>query len=129
MIDPTQITHLAHETLAFLAQHSPWAEQLAEKAGAAAIPLAVKETWELVKSRLSATPEGAEALTQLASTPTPQAAEPLKQPLLAALQADPAFARQLSRLVLTGSGNLVAQGDNNKQAKVDNSQDIHISIS
>jgi hypothetical protein len=56
------------------------------------------------------------------------AVESLKQPLLAALQSDPVFAAELSRLVIIGSDNQLAAGDNNKQAKVTGSSNVNINI-
>ena len=126
MTDPATISKLATEALAFLAPHAPW---LADKLGGAALSQAVREAWDLVKSKLTSSQEGKEALHQLESAPSPEAAaESLKPPLLAALQSDPDFAAQLSRLVITGSDNQVAVGDNNKQAKVTGSSKVNISI-
>ena len=126
MSDPATILKLATGALAFLAPHTPW---LADKLGGAAVSQAVRETWELVKRKLTSTKEGKEALDRLASASSPEVAvESLKSPLLAALQLDPDFAEQLSRLVIVGSDNQVALGDNNKQAKVTGSTDVKISI-
>jgi hypothetical protein len=47
----------------------------------------------------------------------------MKAPLLTALESDQNFATQLPRLVLIGSENQIAAGDNNKQAKVIGSED------
>ena len=64
------------------------------------------------------------------SAPSPEAAvESLQPPLLAALQSDPDFAEQLSRLVIVGSDNQITLGDNNKAAKVSGSTDVKINIS
>jgi hypothetical protein len=126
MTDVATISKLAMEALAFLAPHAPW---LADKLGSAALSQAVRETWELVKRKLTSTQEGREALDQLESAPSPEVAvESLKPPLLAALQSDPAFAAQLSRLVIIGSDNQVAVGDNNQQAKVTGSSNVNINI-
>ena len=126
MIDPVQISKLTTEALAFLAPHVPW---LADKLGGAALSQAVRETWELVKGKLTSTTEGKEALDRLESAPSPEAAvESLQPALLAALQSDPDFAAQLSHLVIAGSDNQLAVGDNNKQAKVTGSSNVNISI-
>jgi hypothetical protein len=126
MIDPATMSKLATEALALLAPHAPW---LADKLGASAVSQAVRETWELVKRKLTSTQEGSRALDQLEFAPSREVAvESLKQPLLAALQSDPAFAAQLSRLVIIGSDNQLATGDNNKQAKVTGSSNVNINI-
>jgi hypothetical protein len=126
MIDPATISKLATEALALLAPHTPW---LADKLGASAVSQAVRETWELVKRKLTSTQEGSRALNQLQFTTSPEAAvESLKPSLLAALQSDPDFAAQLSRLVISGSDNQVSVGDNNQQAKVTGSSNVNIKI-
>jgi hypothetical protein len=126
MTDPATISKLATEALAFLAPHTPW---LADKLGGEALSQAVRETWDLVKHKLTSSQEGKEALHQLEAAPSPEAAvESLKPPLLAALQSDPDFAAQLSRLVIVGSDNQVAAGPGIKQAKVTGSSNVNISI-
>jgi hypothetical protein len=124
MIEPISAIALTHATIVFLTTHAPW---LADKLGGATLTQAVRETWDLVRQKLTSTPEGNEALAKLASEPS-TAAENLTAPLLAALQSDPAFAAQLSRLVISGSDNQVAIGDGNKQAKVTGSNNT-VSIS
>jgi len=114
------------EALAFLAPHAPW---LADEFGTAALSQAVREAWDLVKRKLTSTQEGSDALNQLESASTSEVAvESLNPPLLAALQSDPAFAAQLSCLVIIGSDNQVAVGDNNQQAKVTGSSNVNINI-
>jgi hypothetical protein len=125
MMDPATASKLAAQTLTLLAAHTPW---LAEKVGGAAVTQAVRETWELVKSKLTSSHEGKEALAGLESAPSSQAVESLQQPLVAALQSDADFAERLSRLVVMGSDNQVAAGDNIKQAKVSGSSDVNINI-
>ena len=50
-------------------------------------------------------------------------------PLPKSSAASNAAATQLSRLVVIGSENQIAAGDNNKQAKVTGSENVNISIS
>jgi hypothetical protein len=131
MTDPVSLSILAHATIAFLAQHSPW---IADKVGGAAVTQAVRETWDTVKHKLSSTPEGSTAIARLEAQTVSQPADPatlkgLEPQLVKALESDPDFAAKLRSLVITGSDNQVAQGDNNKQAKVDNSADVKIKIS
>jgi len=125
MIEPVSITAIAGAALAFLAHHAPW---LADKAGGAAVSQAVRETWDLVKHKLSSTTEGQEALKQVESGASP-ATESLKGPLVSALESDQDFATQLSRLVVSGSGNQITVSGNNKLANVVGSSDVKISIS
>jgi hypothetical protein len=124
MIEPVSIAAIATATLTSLAHHAPW---LADKIGGTAISQAVRETWDLVKHKLSSTTEGKEAVAQV-ETGTAPTIESLKAPLLAALESDQNFATQLSRLVVIGSENQIAAGDNNKQAKVTGSENVNISI-
>jgi hypothetical protein len=124
MIEPVNIAAIATATLTSLAHHAPW---LADKVGGSAISQTVRETWDLVKHKLSSTAEGKEALAQV-ETGTAPTIESLKAPLLAALESDQNFAPQLSRLVVIGSENQIAAGDNNKQAKVTGSENVNISI-
>jgi hypothetical protein len=127
MMDPSALLHLANATLALLAPHTPW---LLDKVGGATVTQAVRETWDLMKHKLSSTPEGQQALARAESESSPEAAvESLKPALVAALQSDKDFAEQLSRLVITGSDNQVAAGNNVKQAKVTGSSDVSINIS
>jgi hypothetical protein len=141
MIDPLSLTALASATLTFLAHHSPW---LADKVGAPLLSQAVRETWNLVKKKLTSTHEGNEVLNRLqaepSSQPSPTALESLKATLLDSLHSDPDFATQLSRLVVTnsdnqvtigaiGSDNQITIGTNNKEAKVTGSTDVSITIS
>ena len=129
MTDPVSISILAHATIAFLAQHSPW---IADKVGGAAVSQVVRETWDAVKHKLSSTPDGSAAIKLLESQPSaqpePAALKSLEPQLITALTSDADFAAKLRNLVIS-SGNQVAQGDNNKQAKVDNSTDVKIKIS
>jgi hypothetical protein len=125
MTDPITMPILANATVAFLAHHTPW---LADKLGGAVLSQTVRETRETVKRKLSSTPEGEQALNHLVTQPSAPA-ETLTTPLLNALQSDPDFAAQLSRLIVTGSDNQIAQGDHIKQAKVTGSSVVSINIS
>jgi hypothetical protein len=78
--------------------------------------------------KLTSSPEGQQAVEQLDSVSLPPV-EFLRALLVAALQSDRYFENELSRLIVTGSGHQVVDGDGNKVAKLDGSTNVSISIS
>jgi len=122
MIDPMNHAALADAVIAFLAQHTPW---LADKLAGAALAQPVREAWELVKRKLSSTAKGKQAVDRLAEGEAPHSEE-FRSALLPAIESDPDFAARLRQLVVEGSGNQIAIGDNIKQGNISGSPGAEI---
>lgn len=115
MID---LNTLAGAALELWRQHGPW---LGEKLAGAAVGLAAKETWELLRTKLI-TPGGQEAVQKVEAQPEiDRHWDTLKNHLLDSLEQDAAFREKLTGLVPESSIQQFIQGSGNKQAGILNS--------
>jgi hypothetical protein len=116
---------LANNAIDILRQHAPW---LAGRAGAAVLTQAVKELWELVKSKLSS-PGGEELIQKVESDPAKDRNwDTLKNHLLDAFEADPSFRQKVAGLVAQAPLQQIATGSGNKQANIVGSPGARIEI-
>ena len=114
------LANLAQQALTLFQQHQHW---LLDKAGGAVVALPVRELWEAVKRKLGG---GATEKIELHPEDASQW-ELLRAKLLIALDEDADFRAKMQTLVKEAGISQVANGDNNKQIVVKDSQNVNIS--
>jgi hypothetical protein len=112
---------LVHQIVTTLQQHQPW---MADKAGGALVVQGVRELWDLTKKKL-----GSGSTEKIEKHPDePAQWELFRAKLLVALDEDPEFCDKMQSIAQNVGICLHAEGDNNNQVAVSNSQDVKISI-